>query len=217
MIQRTGDGPVDRPTTVAGGHGREDQGGGVAGRTAWPRGPLKLHSEGVAFIRAETHGSGSRDRRVCGGLWEVGAWNQRPEPCDGVLMDSEMTERNRRIVERFIIEGVLEGLDVFDELCDPGVINHAAAPQAREGIDALKRVIRFSRAAMPDQRWTDRVLVADEEYVVIRAARESTWSAGLFLASPRRRMSPRQLRWCIVGGCPTGRSSSTGPSDMTWP
>jgi len=67
-------------------------------------------------------------------------------------MDSEMTERNRRIVERFIIEGVLEGLDVFDELCDPGVINHAAARQAREGIDALKRVIRFSRAAMPDQR-----------------------------------------------------------------
>lgn len=311
MIQRTGDGPVDCPTTVAGGHGREDQGGGVAGRTAWPRGPLKLHySEGVAFIRAETHGSGSRDRRACGrpfglrlhggpptgllkcglsalavlaatapqaeclfetehgrvtdlraltggtarslqaapttrlsranstcrpgrwppvtgpspftevlmlGLWDAGAWNQRPEPCDGVLMDSEMTERNRRIVEQFIIEGVLEGLDVFDELCDPGVINHAAARQAREGIDALKRVIRFSRAAMPDQRWTDRVLVADEEYVVIRAARESTWSAGSFLASPRRRMSPRQLRWCIVGGWPTGRSSSTGPSEMTWP
>jgi hypothetical protein len=43
------------------------------------------------------------------GLWDAGAWNQRPEPCDGVLMDSEMTERNRRIVERFIAEGVLEG------------------------------------------------------------------------------------------------------------
>jgi len=91
-----------------------------------------------------------------------------------------MTERNRRIVERFIIEGVLEGLDVFDELCDPGVINHAAAPQAREGIDALKRVIRFSRAAMPDQRWTDRVLVADEEYVVIQPYAKAPGQRGRF-------------------------------------
>jgi predicted ester cyclase len=107
-------------------------------------------------------------------------------------MASEMTERNRRILERFIAEGVLEGrLDVFDELCDRGVVNHAAAPQAREGIDALKRVIGFSRAAMPDQRWTDRVVVADGEYVVVRAVRESTWSAGSFrgdLRRPRRRL-----------------------------
>ena len=55
-----------------------------------------------------------------------------------------------------------------------------AAPQAREGIEALKRVIGFSRTAMPDQRWTDRVLVADDEYVVVRAVRESTWSAESF-------------------------------------
>ena len=96
-------------------------------------------------------------------------------------MAGEIAERNRRIVERFLTEGVLEGrLDVFDELCDPGVINHAAAPQAREGIEALKRVIGFSRTAMPDQRWSDRVLVADDEYVVVRAVRESTWSAESF-------------------------------------
>ena len=50
-------------------------------------------------------------------------------------MGSEEAVRNRRIVERFI-EGVLEGrLNVVDELCDPGLINHAAAPQARDGID----------------------------------------------------------------------------------
>jgi hypothetical protein len=33
---------------------------------------------------------------------------------------------------------------------------------------------------MPDQGWTDKVLVAHEEYVVLRAVRESTWSAGSF-------------------------------------
>ena len=31
-----------------------------------------------------------------------------------------------------------------------------------------------------DQRWSDRVLVADDEYVVVRAERESTWSAESF-------------------------------------
>ena len=99
-------------------------------------------------------------------------------------MGSEAAERNRRIVERFI-EGVLEGrLDVIDELCDSDVINHAAAPQARDGIDGFKRVIGFSRAAMPDQRWTDRVVIADDEYVVVRAVRESTWTAESFRGIP---------------------------------
>lgn len=99
-------------------------------------------------------------------------------------MGSEAAERNRRIVERFI-EGVLEGrLDVIDELCDSDLINHAAAPQARDGIDGFKRVISFSRAAMPDQRWTDRVVIADDEYVVVRAVRESTWTAESFRGIP---------------------------------
>ena len=99
-------------------------------------------------------------------------------------MGSEAAERNRRIVERFI-EGVLEGrLDVIDELCDSDLINHAAAPQARDGIDGFKRVIGFSRAAMPDQRWTDRVVIADDEYVVVRAVRESTWTAESFRGIP---------------------------------
>lgn len=99
-------------------------------------------------------------------------------------MGSEAAERNRRIVERFI-DGVLEGrLDVIDELCDSDLINHAAAPQARDGIDGFKRVISFSRAAMPDQRWTDRVVIADDEYVVVRAVRESTWTAESFRGIP---------------------------------
>ena len=41
-------------------------------------------------------------------------------------MGSEVAEQKRRVIERFI-EGVLEGrLEVLDELCDPGLINHAA-------------------------------------------------------------------------------------------
>lgn len=99
-------------------------------------------------------------------------------------MGSDVAERNRRIVERFI-EGILDGrLDVVDQLCAPGLINHAAAPQARDGIDGMRRVIGFSRAAMPDQRWTERVVIADDEYVVVRAVRESTWTAESFRGMP---------------------------------
>ena len=119
-------------------------------------------------------------------------------------MGSEAAEQNRRVVERFI-KGIIEGrLDVVDELCDPGLINHAAAPQAREGIEGMKRVIGFSRAAMPDQRWTDQVVIADDEYVVVRAVRESTWSADSFRGIP----TPQGVRtavemvhiWRLAGG-----------------
>jgi hypothetical protein len=82
----------------------------------------------------------------------------------------------------------LEGrLDVFNELCDPGVINHAAAPQAREGIDALKRVIGFSRAAMPDQRWTDAVLLRTTSMGSSEPYARAPGQRGRSGASPRHR------------------------------
>ena len=90
-------------------------------------------------------------------------------------MGSGVAEQNRRVIERFI-EGVLEDrLEVIDELCDSALINHAAAPQAREGIEGMKRVIGFSRAAMPDQRWTDQVVIANDEYADRSSHWESTW------------------------------------------
>ena len=100
-------------------------------------------------------------------------------------MGSDVAERNRRIVERFI-EGILDGrLDVVDQLCAPGLINHAAAPQARDGIDGMRHVIGFSRAAMPDQRWTERVVIADDEYVVVRAVGRAPGQRSLSGGCPR--------------------------------
>ena len=64
-------------------------------------------------------------------------------------MASEMAERNRRIVERFIAGGVLEGrLDVIDDLCDPGVINHAAVP-FHTGSDPERVLTLASDAGVP--------------------------------------------------------------------
>jgi len=94
---------------------------------------------------------------------------------------SELADRNRRIVERFIDEVILDGrLEVLDELCHPDLVNHAAAPGNQHGIGGMKRVMGFSRSALPDQQWTERVVVADDEHVVVRAVRTSVWQAESF-------------------------------------
>jgi hypothetical protein len=71
-------------------------------------------------------------------------------------------EQNKNVVRRFIRDGVIGGdLSVIDELCSPECINHAAVPEARLGPEGVKRVVGFSRAAMPDQQWTNEMLVAE--------------------------------------------------------
>ena len=97
-------------------------------------------------------------------------------------------EENKAIVGRLIREGIVGGnLAVIDELCSPDCINHAAIPEARHGINGLKKVVGFSRAAMPDQRWTHEMLVAEGDLVVIHGIREATWQADAFrgLATPK--------------------------------
>jgi len=44
----------------------------------------------------------------------------------------------------------------------------------------VKRVVGFSRAAMPDQRWTQEMLIAEGDLVVIHGIREATWQADAF-------------------------------------
>lgn len=90
-------------------------------------------------------------------------------------------EQNKRLIKRYFEEGVTAGnLAVFDELCSPDIVNHAAAPDRRVGIAALKDVIRFSLLAQPDQRWTTQFMVAEDELVVVFGVREGTWQATQF-------------------------------------
>ena len=90
-------------------------------------------------------------------------------------------EENKRVVRRLIHEGVIGGnLAVIDELCSPDCINHSAVPEARHGTEGVKRVVGFSRAAMPDQRWTQEMLIAEGDLVVIHGIREATWQADAF-------------------------------------
>jgi predicted ester cyclase len=94
-------------------------------------------------------------------------------------------EDNKAVVRRFIHEGVIGGnLAVIDELCAPDCVNHAATPEARRGPEGVKRVVGFSRAAMPDQRWTQELLVAEGDLVVMHGIREATWQAEAFRGVP---------------------------------
>jgi predicted ester cyclase len=99
-------------------------------------------------------------------------------------------EENKAIVRRFVVEGVIGGdLSVIDELCSPECLNHSAVPEARHGTDGIKRVVGFSRAAMPDQRWTHEMIIAEGDLVVIHGIREATWQAEGFrgVATPKGR------------------------------
>jgi predicted ester cyclase len=102
-----------------------------------------------------------------------------------------LLEENKTVVRRFIHEGVIGGnLAVIDELCSPECINHSAVPEARHGAEGLKRVVGFSRAAMPDQRWSSEMLVAEGDLVVIHGIREATWQADSFRGLPTPKGKP---------------------------
>jgi predicted ester cyclase len=89
--------------------------------------------------------------------------------------------RNTAAVRRFVDEVILGGqLDVIAELCDPDVINRAAAAGHQLGLDSMSQVIRGALVAMPDQRWLDVHLVAQDDLVVVHATREATWRAPEF-------------------------------------
>lgn len=95
------------------------------------------------------------------------------------------SEENKAVVRRFLEEGVAQGhLDVFDHLCAPDIVNHAAAPERRHGIDGIKDVIGFSRRAQPDQEWVSRTMIAEGDLVVVHGIREGTWQAEHFRGIP---------------------------------
>jgi predicted SnoaL-like aldol condensation-catalyzing enzyme len=90
-------------------------------------------------------------------------------------------EENRAVVRRFIDEVIVGGqLDVIAELCDPEIVNHAAAPSRQHGLDGVSQVVRGSLMAMPEQRWRDVTMVAGGNHVVVHGIREGGWVAPEF-------------------------------------
>jgi predicted SnoaL-like aldol condensation-catalyzing enzyme len=96
-------------------------------------------------------------------------------------------ERNKAVVRRFMDE-VSDGgdLSALDELCAADVINHAARPELRDGIEALKKLMAFVHESQTDRRWTEQNYIADGDLVVVYGVRVGTWQASAFrgIATP---------------------------------
>ncbi len=92
-----------------------------------------------------------------------------------------MSENNKAVVARFFDEVLGRGdVAVLDEICHPEMVNHAAGGPLKKGLDGIRKVIGFSKAAQPDQKWTWTALVADGDLVVAYGVREATWQAPQF-------------------------------------
>lgn len=65
--------------------------------------------------------------------------------------------------------------ELIEELCAPDVVNWAAVPERRYGIEGMKEIARFIFAVQPDQHWPQRRLIAEDDLVVAYGVRAATW------------------------------------------
>jgi predicted ester cyclase len=90
-------------------------------------------------------------------------------------------ERNKAVVRRFLDVASDDGdLSVMDEVCAPGVVNHAARPGLQDGLDAFKQLLGFIHAAQSERRWTQQRYVAEGDFVIVYGVREGRWRAPEF-------------------------------------
>jgi predicted ester cyclase len=90
-------------------------------------------------------------------------------------------ERNKAVVRRFL-EVVSDGgdLSVMDEVCAPGVVNHAARPGLQDGLNAFKQLMAFIHEAQSERRWTQQRYVAEGDFVIVYGVRQGSWHAPEF-------------------------------------
>jgi predicted SnoaL-like aldol condensation-catalyzing enzyme len=90
-------------------------------------------------------------------------------------------EHNKQVVARFMDEVSDHGdIDLLDELCASDVVNHAARPGLRDGLDALKTLMRGIHQSQVDRHWTDQRFVAEGDWVVVYGVRKGNWRATSF-------------------------------------
>ena len=120
-------------------------------------------------------------------------------------------EENKAVVRRLIGEVYNRGnLDAVDELVAPDVLDHAAVPAHRHGIDGSKHVMEWVRGMSSDIRYDVDDLIAEGEKVAVRMTVSGTGTATLRDGIP----PPAEgSRWTTSIGSVLrrGRSRSCGP------
>lgn len=88
---------------------------------------------------------------------------------------------NRAVVERFDALLNSQDLSQLDELCTPGMVNHALAPGRPAGLAGTREFLETQgRRGWLSDRWQQIVVVAEGDYVVQYGIREGHWPGGSF-------------------------------------
>ena len=106
-----------------------------------------------------------------------------------------MSERNKALARRFYDEAFgRKNLNVIDELCAPGIVDHNALPGQAPGVEGLKQVMGDYLGAFPDLTVTLHEVVAEGDIVVVRMTGQGTHSGALLGAAPTgKRVTLRAL------------------------
>ena len=106
-------------------------------------------------------------------------------------------EDNKAVIRRLIEEVYNQGnLDAVDELMAPDVLDHAAVPQHRHGIDAFKHVMEWVRGMSSDIHYEVDDLIAEGEKVAVRMTVSGTDTATLRDIPPTgKRFSVDYVHW----------------------
>ncbi len=106
-------------------------------------------------------------------------------------------EDNKALVRRFVDEVQSGGnIDLIDEICSPGFVNHSAPPGIPADREGIKILTAMFRGAFPDSHFTVEDMVAEGDKVVTRKTFHGTHE-GEFMGIP-----------------PSGRSVSMGLIDI---
>jgi predicted ester cyclase len=92
-------------------------------------------------------------------------------------MDSQA---NKAIVERF--DAILNNRDLaqLDELCGPGMVNHALAPGRPAGLEGTRQWLQTEGRNFQSNTWKELFVVAEDDLVVQFGVREHDWPGGRF-------------------------------------
>jgi steroid delta-isomerase-like uncharacterized protein len=104
---------------------------------------------------------------------------------------------NKALVRRFVDEVQSGGnIDLIDEICSPGFVNHSAPPGIPANREGIKILTAMFRGAFPDSHFTIEDMVAEGDKVVTRKTFHGTHE-GEFMGIP-----------------PSGRAVSMGLIDI---
>src|SRR4028118_713118 len=133
---------------------------------------------------------------------------------------------NKALVRRFVDEVQSTGnIDLIDEVCSPGFVNHSAPPGIPADREGLKILTAMFRGAFPDSHFTIEDMVAEGDKVATRKTFHGTHGGDFMGMPPPARVArggqvaPRKAFHGPHGGDfmgmpPTGRVVSMGLIDI---